>query len=137
MTLVEERVVLFRARSHDEALSRAEKEGSRYCTQVNHRNPYGQPVVYRQLAAMDSFELFEVPASGSEVYSRTEVSPRSVSDTSVLRALLGPETESKRLRASRRNILDITFNAPAPGVTRTTQESDLLSRGRRRLGRRP
>lgn len=128
MTLVEERVVLFRARNHDEAIARAEKEALDYCTDAPFRNPYGQTVVHRSLSAFDSFELFNPPASGREVYSRTEVLPRSVSDAAVAVALLGPARDSARVEASRRNVLDIIFNAPAEGVTPTEAEAETMKR---------
>lgn len=136
MTLVEERVVLFRARSHDEAIARADEEARAYCGEAPHRNPYGQRVVYRRLPQSDCFELFESPASGREVYSRTEVAPRSVSDRAVVAALLGPG-ESRRVAASRRNVLDIAFDAPAGGVARTEEESALNRRVRTGTHRAP
>lgn len=135
MTLVEERVVLFRARSQREAFARAEREVRSYASDCDHRNPYGQQVVCRSLEVMDSYELFTAPASGREAYSRTQVVSRSVPDRSVVQALLGPFHESSRDRRTRRNILDIVFDKPAPGVARTPSEIAFIRRGLRRLRR--
>jgi uncharacterized protein DUF4288 len=133
-SLIEERVVLFRARSHEEALARAEQEARRYSRQPSHRNPYGQRVRYRLLPGADSYELFDPPTSGREIYSRTEMVSQSVSDESVLRSLIGA-IETPEVHESRRNILDITFDKPAPGVRRSRAELAFLARGARRLGR--
>ena len=131
-TLVEERVVLFRARSHREALVRAEREARVYAADCDHRNPYGQAVACQSLALMDSYQLFTAPGSGSEAYSRTQVVSRSVPDASVVRALLGSARESARERRQRRNVLDIVFNKPAPGVARAPSEVAFIHRARRR-----
>ena len=122
VTLVEERVLIIRARSHNEALHKAKREAVRYCKAGPHRNPYGQRVAVRSLSPTDSFELFSAPASGSEVYSRTEVVPRSVSDSACATRMLGPKQEKASVHASRRNVLDIAFSKPAPGVSLTPAE---------------
>jgi hypothetical protein len=133
-TLIEERVILVRARSHDEAIGKAEREAKRYANEAAHRNPYGQSVVVKLLSCVDSYELFSPPAAGLEVYSRTEIVARSVSDSSLAKRLLGPERESQVDHSRRRNILDIALNTPAPGVTRTADEQGFAGRGR--VGRR-
>ena len=70
LALVEERIVLFRARTPDAAIARAEAEARRYA-KMTHQNPYGQSVVTQYLGACDAFKLFESPAAGIEVFSST------------------------------------------------------------------
>jgi Domain of unknown function (DUF4288) len=61
-TLVEERVVILRARSHAEAHRKAKAEAMRYA-KGEHFNPYGQRVRTRWLSASESFELFDKPGN--------------------------------------------------------------------------
>ncbi len=93
--IIEERVVLFAARSFDEAIRKAEKEAREYAA-LTYRNVYGQRVIKKYLDVCDAFHLFEPPASGREVYSRTEVVTERPS-ASVTR-LLGPLRERKGTR---------------------------------------
>lgn len=89
-TLIEERVVLFRARSFDEAIRKAEKEALRYAAS-QHRNPYGQTVKMRYLEACNAFLLYELPGVGVEVYSATEVVNKQIHDDEILDRKLGKQ----------------------------------------------
>ena len=62
---VEERVVLFRAKSGAAALKRATAEGREYAAAVC-RNRYGQRVVTKLLKRADAHELDERPGEGTE-----------------------------------------------------------------------
>jgi hypothetical protein len=92
VTLVEERVLMFKARNHKEAIKKAEKESQGYI-QDSHVNPYGQRVTTRFMEALDSFELFAKPhkktKSGLEVYSTTFLISKKISDASVVNMHLG------------------------------------------------
>ena len=90
LTLVEERIVLIRARSFDEAISKAEAEAEKYAA-GNYSNCYGQLVTQRYLRACDAFELYDDPNNGVEVYSNTELVPKRVSDSKVIDQHLGIE----------------------------------------------
>ena len=94
-TLVEERVVLLRARTPRQALARAEREATRYARQPSHENLYGQSVRLRFLADLDAFELYDPPDHAREVYSRTEVVSRRVSDREVVNKYLGKAADRK------------------------------------------
>ncbi len=95
VSLVEERVVLFKARSFDEAIRRAEVEGHAYAARRPHANRYGQRVEMTFLEACDAFRLFEQPGHGREVYSRTEVIREKVSDAAVIDQLLGADEDEQ------------------------------------------
>jgi len=80
-TLVEDRVVLFRADSFDSAIKQAEVEALDYCKRTRFVNIYGQSVRLKFLHAMDAYSLPDDELSaGCEVYSSTAISPRSVSN---------------------------------------------------------
>ena len=55
----EERIVIFRATSHEEAIAKAEKEAEEYCSTGSHYLGFAQ-----------SFEIFEdAPGEATEIYS--------------------------------------------------------------------
>jgi hypothetical protein len=126
-TLVEERVVVLKARSFQEAIHKAEVDARRYVADCRHRNPYGQLVRARYVGYCEAYRADRRIASGAEVFSTSEVVPRRVSDKAVLRRLFGSH-ESSRATAERRNILDVVFNTPAPGVTLTPSERSFVKR---------
>jgi uncharacterized protein DUF4288 len=111
VTLVEERVILLKARTHAHAIRQAEREARAYAAD-RHVNPYGQRVITRYLGACDVMELFSPPGVGSEVFSTTEVVHRRVTDKSVVNQRLG-HVESEREGRTRRNILNREFAGEA------------------------
>ena len=104
ITMVEERVVLFKARSFEEAIRSAEAEARKYA-KARHVNPYGQQVRVRYLRAVDAFELFDSPKHCGEVFSTTELVPNRVADSVVVDRRIGP-AESKAESRKRRNLLN-------------------------------
>jgi len=120
-TLVEERVVILKARGFDEAIKKAEREAREYVAD-SYRNPYGQKVKCRFLGYCDAYladgNFF---GTGGEVYSATEVVSRAISYKTLMKRLVGYH-ESKKAHKARRNILQIEFTPPAPGVERTRAE---------------
>ncbi len=89
-TLVEDRVVLFRADSFDSAIRQAEIEASDYCKRSRFVNIYGQSVRTKLLRAVDAYSLPDDELSpGCEVYSSTAISPRSVSNAELVTERLG------------------------------------------------
>jgi hypothetical protein len=67
-TLLEERVVLFRAGSFADAIAQAEAEIAEYCAATRLVNVYGQRVRAKYLGVADAFELFDSKvAAGCEV----------------------------------------------------------------------
>jgi hypothetical protein len=106
-TLVEERVVLVRARTFDSALRTAEREARKYAKHV-HPNPFGQRVVTRYLEVCDAFEMFERPAPLVEVFSSTQLVPGSVGDRDILAQKFSP-VETAAQRRSRQKFGDALF----------------------------
>jgi|SRR5262245_42940446 len=134
MTLVEERVVLLKARSGREAIRKAEMEARKYASDVRHRNPYGQPVRARYLGYCDAFTINGPVIIGTEVFSSTEVVSRRLSDRSIVKRQLGSR-ESQRASSLRRNILDIALAGPAGGVKLNAKERALAEEFRTALER--
>ena len=115
-TLVEERVVLFKARDFNHAIRMAEKEARSYARHWR-VNPFGQRVITRYLGACHAFKLFNTPAEGVEVFSSTEVIPQRVSDNAVIDQYLGRE-ESIRDTKRRRNFMYREFSGSVTGRIR-------------------
>jgi hypothetical protein len=101
-TLVEERVVAFRARSFDEAIRLAEEEAREYARKVNHKNPYGQTVRAKYLRACDAYLLNDWSSGRGEVYSRTELVSSEVSDATIVTRLLGRSETGNRVERRRK-----------------------------------
>lgn len=109
-TLVEERVVLIRARTFDEAILKAETEAESYANIPHGGNAYGQRVMQRYLGACDAFELFDPPAPGREVYSATRVASGNVTDQALVRQFFGPTEQTVQMR---RKFLDSHLGSPS------------------------
>lgn len=109
-TLIEERIVLFRARSYDEAIRKAEKEAREYAS-LDRINPYGQKVVTRYLKACDAFIIYDSLGAGAEVYSATEVIGKQVSDKEILDCKLGKEGRVKRKKFLNREFAGVVKSA--------------------------
>jgi hypothetical protein len=88
-TLVEERIVLVKARSGEEALGKAEKAGKAYARSIRYHNGYGQKVRARMLKALDAYELTSPPGNGMEVFSTTEEIDTSVPDERICERPIG------------------------------------------------
>jgi hypothetical protein len=92
-TLVEERLVLFRARSFQEAIRRAEAEADEYVVQFTTVNRYAQRVSARRLRAVEVFEMFDPPNTKVEVWSQMRVASSSVSDQTLVEHRFGPKDQ--------------------------------------------
>lgn len=84
-TLVEERIVVVRARDSKDAADRVRRLMLK--ERIEYRNAYGQTVRSRVLKDWDSFELYDPPSSGVEVFSRTRRFATAVTDAQVARKL--------------------------------------------------
>lgn len=72
LVMVEERVVLFRARDAKDAIAKAEKDAKAY-VKYSYENFEGYTVKLSYTGICETFELFESPAAGVEVYAASEV----------------------------------------------------------------
>jgi hypothetical protein len=111
-TLIEERVVLVRARSLDDALSRGEKEADEY-SEDEHVNPYGQTVKWRRIKILEASYVYPLDDKMPEVWSSTSVIPASVADAELEVQRFGP-AESADALGLRRKYLDAQLRLPSP-----------------------
>lgn len=112
-TLVEERVVLVRARSASEAIAKGEAEARAYCRGY-HINPYGQRVTLRRLKVIESFELYDPPVNMSEIWSSTSVIQSSVTDHDLVDQRFGPD-EPQQALSLRKKYLNRRFSGVVSG----------------------
>lgn len=113
-TLLEDRVVLFRANSFEAAIKAAEKEARQYCHRIRYTNIYGQKVRLKFLGAVDVFAVYaDKISNGSEVYSSTMIVPRLVSNSRLIADRFGParETLQDRLKFLDKTILRKAFES--------------------------
>jgi len=110
-TLIEERVVLLRARSLDDALRKGEKEADDYALD-DHVNPYGQTVRSRRIRILEASYVSPLDENMPEVWSSTSVIPASVSDADLVLQRFGPPESEDAVRF-RRKYIDAALELPA------------------------
>jgi Domain of unknown function (DUF4288) len=91
LAAIEERVVLFRARSGASAIRKAKKEATRYIRDSRCINVYGQEVVAEMLSHVEAYEMFEPPDDGEELFSSTEIVRDTESHASIIARKVGEE----------------------------------------------
>ena len=90
--LIEERVVLIRARSCEEAHRKAAQEAYTYAADFGeHVNPYGQRVHCRFIECLVAYECFDDPVPNAEIFSDTFLIDREMTDDSVVTMRLDTE----------------------------------------------
>jgi len=131
-SLVEERVVVFRAQDHVHAIAQAERDAKQYARGA-YRNAYGQKVVTRYLGLCDSFEMFDSPGRGAEVFSETYRIPLRVRDAAIGNRFLGEvDGDDLRLRKQYFNaglIAEAKRAAEARQLTARSTRRTPVSRG--------
>ena len=124
-TLVEDRIVLFKATSFEDAIQQAENEARQYCDAISFSNIYGQRVRLKYLGAVDAFSMLDhEPSSGCEVYSSTAIVAKSVSEARLTNERFGVRPD--RGAPSRYKFLDaeILCAALKPAAKRRRDPSD-------------
>lgn len=100
VTLIEERIVLIKARSFDEAIKKGEKEAKSNLSE--YKNFYGQKIKQRYLEVCDAFELFDEPnENGIEIFSSTEIISDKIKDSTLIENKFG-KIESLQAKKKRR-----------------------------------
>lgn len=104
-TLVEERIVLIKARSFDEAIKKGEKEAKNNLSE--YRNFYGQKVKQRYLEVCDAFEFFDEPnENGVEVFSLIETVSSKVKDSVLIENKFGKDQTLEAFARKREKFWD-------------------------------
>lgn len=107
--LLEERVVLFKARSIESAIKKAEKEAEAYST-VLVKNSYGHDIQVQYLGCCEAFEMFDNPEDGKEIYSQTNIYPSSLKKEDAIELRFGPELNKEEEAILRRKFEDGKFS---------------------------
>ena len=108
--LLEERVVIFKARNFNHAIKRAQNEAENYA-RMSHTNPYGQCVTCKFLNTADAFELCDSLDDGAEIYSMTELHVNRMSKKELLDRKFGRVFSARKEEKLRKKFLDIEFSA--------------------------
>ena len=87
--MVEEQVVVLRARSEAEAVKKAGVGAAAYARGV-HTNPYGQRVRMAFLGVVDVAELYASAATPGEAFWSTYIVPSTIPDRDLLKRLTPP-----------------------------------------------
>ncbi|WPU65121.1 DUF4288 domain-containing protein [Peredibacter starrii] len=98
--LLEERIILIKAKNFNEAIKKARKEAKDY--EGNYINPYGQQVRIEFLECIEVFELFESPADLVEVFSANFLVDQKISKKEMLNSHYGKsisETTERKIRS--------------------------------------
>lgn len=100
-TVLEERVVLIKAVSIDDAIEKAESEANVFSDQ-NYKNFYGQTVRTRYLGCCDAYDIGEdFIENGVEVFSSRESVRTSIPDSVLIDSRFGKEEPVTDGRAKR------------------------------------
>ncbi|MDP2652640.1 MAG: DUF4288 domain-containing protein [Candidatus Omnitrophota bacterium] len=94
-TLVEERVLLIKAKSRGEALDKAGREAGDYVQKTKCFNPYNQEILTRLLPFMDVYELSGNPGDKMEIFATTRLMSCRIPDRKVAQVLIGPKAHDK------------------------------------------
>jgi hypothetical protein len=106
MDMLEERVLMIKAKDHDGAIAKAERDQKQYCKKV-HTSLFNQKIISEPTPFYDSFELtnldWQVKITKSkpvELYSRTELVLRSEKNSQIINRLFGTKPKNETLRRS-------------------------------------
>lgn len=91
----EERIVLLRAESFDEALSKGEADARQYADGNGWLNSAGENVRTRYLEGLDAFSLSDEATEGEEVYSKILFVDPDTTDEQLVNRGLGHEGEQR------------------------------------------
>lgn len=104
-TLIEERIVLIKARNFDEAIRKGEKEAKNSLSE--YKNFYGQKVKQRYLEICDAFELFDEPnENGVELFSLIETVSSKVKDSILIENKFGKNQSPESFARKREKFWD-------------------------------
>lgn len=90
----EQRVVVFRAPTFEDAMAIAEKEADSYARRMSARNSDGQEVRVEYLGYCNVFEIGDTLEDGVEVHSQLTVHPTRASQDELLDRFVGTENEN-------------------------------------------
>lgn len=96
LDLIEERIITIKARNFDEAISKGEKEATKYASETEYINPYGQKVKQKYIGSIDVFEAFEKLKANIEIFSTTFLSDTSITNSKLTNNMMGKVYKNER-----------------------------------------
>jgi hypothetical protein len=97
LTMVEERIVIFRARNEREAIKKAEREARRnLCRRA--KNMFGETITHRLIRSFDVYPLDCVPSDGAEVFYLWRAVSKDVPDKRVAQKFIGEGPTPRKLQ---------------------------------------
>jgi hypothetical protein len=105
LSKLEERVVLFKARSFDGAIRKAEREAKKYSLE-KFTNPFRQEVSISALEYFDAYEVYDSLESGCEIFSSSTLIEGKITDKKVLFKIL--DLDQKEIQ-KKEDILNMYF----------------------------
>jgi len=94
LALIEERIVLLKAQSFDDAIAIGEASAREYANSVAFKNRQGDLLETKYLESIDVFELADTPTHGAEIFSGAYVTQTSTPIQTLLEHHFGPEQNS-------------------------------------------
>lgn len=85
---MEERIVLFKAKTKAEATKKAEKEARQYATKNAYTNPYDQKVTTRYLELYDIYSIDGALSDKDEIFCASRVMNKKVSNKKIAHVYL-------------------------------------------------
>ena len=118
LTLVEDRLVLVKARDGAEAVRKGETEAKRYAA-FGWRNPYGQRVRTRYLGACDAHEIDEDDLGPNvEIFADLHGVPKEATDRALVGRFLGSALSAREVRRRRKfadaELIELLDESEAP-----------------------
>lgn len=112
LSKLEERIVLFKARSFDQAILKAEKEAKKY-SEEGFSNPFGLKVKIKVLGFFDAYEIYDDLTNGCEIFSSMTLLEKPLSDKAVLLKVLDLDQKDVQKRENTLSMYfrNIEFNA--------------------------
>ena len=107
-TLIEERLVLLKARDKREAVIKAEREARDYAQKTTYINPYEQKVLTRYTGFYDLWEVQGTLQDRQELYSMGRVISRKVSDAKAAFLYIGKRSADPS-RGRHRKFMNKTY----------------------------
>lgn len=127
--LIEERVVLFRAKSGSDAIAKAEREAKRYAANGS-TNVYGQKLVVSYLGTATAYEMDRPPRNAEEIYSDTEIVSSTVTARSIVLRRCGKDDKALRYRLAAMFIDGGVYQGLKPHLPRAPRRQPARGRAR-------
>lgn len=109
LTLVEERILLFKAQTKLEAIKKAEKDANDFAARIKFKNHYEQDVETKYLGFYDIFEIKDSMADKAELFVKTSLVSKNIPNSKIKHLYVSKE-ERDLLQSKRKKFLNKDFS---------------------------